>query len=50
MLAMLRVSRTREPFADTLMISPMPLPVNETASLPPWPSTVSLWSPGCQMK
>ena len=39
-------SRTREPFADTLMISPMSLPLNETASLPPWPSTVSLWSPG----
>ena len=42
MLAMLRVRRTREPFADTLRISPMELPVKETASLPPWPSTISL--------
>ena len=48
MLAMLRVSRTREPFADTLSSSPMPLPVNETASLPPWPSTISLCRPGAR--
>jgi hypothetical protein len=46
MLATSRKKRTRAPFADTSMLSPMFAPLNSSVSLPPWPSTVSLPSPG----
>ena len=50
MLAMLRVNRTRSPFAETSISSPMALPLKSSASVPPWPSTVSLPSPGSHWK
>ena len=46
MLAMSRVKRTRWPLAERSMISLMPEPLNSRVSVPAWPSTVSLPSPG----
>ena len=50
MAATLRVRRTREPLAETSMFSPMLEPLKLSASMPPWPSTVSLPSPGSHWK
>ena len=46
MLAMSRVKRARWPLADTSMLSPMFEPLNSSLSVPAWPSTTSLPSPG----
>ena len=50
MAAMSRVRRTREPLADTSMFSAALEPLKSMTSLPPWPSTVSLPSPGSHWK
>ena len=46
MLAMSRVNRARPPFAEMAKLSPMAEPLNNRVSLPAWPSTTSLPSPG----
>ena len=46
MLPMLRVKRTRPPLAEISKISATLLPLNSIVSVPSWPSTVSLPSPG----
>ena len=45
-LAMLRTNRTRPPFATMSMFSLMFAPKNSISSVPSWPSSVSLPSPG----
>ena len=45
-LPMSRNSRSRLPLADRSMFSLMLAPLNCKVSLPPWPSTMSLPSPG----
>ena len=50
MFATLRKNRTRPPLADTSNASAMLAPLNVIASRPSWPSTVSLPSPGSQVK
>ena len=45
-----RVNRTRLPLAEMSMFSLTLAPLNSSVSLPPWPSTVSLPSPGFQTK
>ena len=51
MLAMLRVKQRRAPkYADSSSTSPMFEPLKSTASVPLWPSTVSLPSPGSHWK
>ena len=50
MLAMLRLKRTRFPLAAKSMSSPMALPLKSSVSVPAWPSTVSLPSPGSRLK
>ena len=45
-----RVSRTRPPLAEMSIFSPMLEPLNCIVSVPSWPSTVSLPSPGFQTK
>ena len=47
-LAMSRVKRTRSPLAEMSMFSAMLAPLNSIVSMPAWPSTVSLPSPGFQ--
>ena len=46
MLPRLRVNSTRPPFADASKISAPALPLNSIVSVPSWPSTMSLPSPG----
>jgi len=46
MFAMLRVNSARPPLADTVKLSPMAEPLNSMVSVPAWPSTTSLPSPG----
>ena len=46
MAAMSRVSRTRPPFADTAICSPIAEPLKRSVSRLSWPSSVSLPSPG----
>ena len=46
MVPRLRVKRSRSPFADASKISPPLLPLNSIVSMPSWPSTMSLPSPG----
>src|SRR5262245_53062680 len=48
-LPMSRVSLARLPLAEMSMVSPMLAPLNRSVSVPAWPSTVSLASPGFQM-
>ena len=48
MLATSRVKRTRLPLAEMSMFSSMLAPLNSSVSMPAWPSTVSLPSPGFQ--
>jgi hypothetical protein len=50
MAATLRVNRSRLPFADRSMCSATLAPLKRILSVPAWPSTVSLPSPGCQTK
>ena len=49
MLPTSRNSRTREPLAEMSMFSPTLAPLNTSVSVPAWPSTMSLPSPGFQM-
>ena len=46
MLPRLRVNSTRPPLAEAAKISSPALPLNSMVSVPSWPSTVSLPSPG----
>ena len=48
MLAMSRVKRTRLPLAERSIFSAMLAPLNCIVSVPAWPSTMSLPSPGFQ--
>ena len=50
MVPTLRVNRTRPPLADASKISAAPLPLNAIRSVPAWPSTMSLPSPGSHWK
>ena len=50
MLPTLRVKRSRWPLADASKLSLAALPLNTILSLPSWPSTVSLPSPGSHWK
>ena len=50
MLATSRVNRTRLPLAEMSMFSLMLAPLNSSVSVPAWPSTMSLPSPGFQTK
>ena len=50
MLPRLRVNRTRPPFADASKVSAPALPLKSSASVPAWPSTMSLPSPGSHWK
>ena len=49
-LAMSRVNSARPPLAEMSMFSAMLAPLNCSVSMPAWPSTVSLSSPGFQTK
>ena len=49
-LAMLRKKIARPPFAEMSMFSAMFAPLNSIVSMPSWPSSVSLSSPGFQTK
>ena len=48
-LATSRKNRTRPPLAEMSMFSAMLAPLNSSVSVPAWPSTMSLPSPGFQM-
>ena len=50
MLPRLRVNLTRSPLAEASKISPPSLPLKSIVSVPAWPSTVSLPSPGSHWK
>ena len=50
MLPRLRVKRTRSPLAEASKISLPALPLKSIVSVPSWPSTVSLPSPGSHWK
>ena len=50
MLATSRENRTRLPLAEMSMFSLTLAPLNSIVSVPAWPSTVSLPSPGFQTK
>ena len=50
MLPTLRVKRSRPPLAEASMFSPMLLPLKSMVSVPSWPSSVSLPSPGSHWK
>ena len=50
MLPRLRVNSTRPPLADAAKTSSPLLPLNSIVSVPSWPSTVSLPSPGSHWK
>ena len=50
MLPMLRVKRTRPPLAEASKISAPALPLKSIVSVPSWPSTMSLPSPGIPLE
>ena len=50
MLATSRVNRMRPPLAEMSMFSLMLAPLNSSVSMPSWPSTVSLPSPGIPLE